>query len=62
MNTFLRFFYEFVSVFFDGLLSIVNGFTSGLVKMFSFKEYGRIIENYKAYFNGKEKIKWQERW
>lgn len=56
MNTFLRFFYEFVSVFFEGLLAIVNGFTSGIVKMFSFNEYGRIIENYKAYFNGKEKI------
>lgn len=56
MNTFLRFFYEFVSIFFDGLFSGVKGLFNGIEKMFSFSEYGKVIENYKQFFNGNEKI------
>lgn len=56
MNTFIRFFYEFISVFFDGLFSGVKGFFNGLVQMFNFKEYAKIIDSYKESFNGQEKI------
>ena len=33
MNTFLRFFYEFISIFFDGVEKIVKGFINGFVQM-----------------------------
>ena len=56
MNTFLRFFYEFISIFFDGLFSGFKGLWSGIVKMFSFGEYAKIISSYKDNFNGHEKI------
>lgn len=56
MNTFLRFFYEFISIFFDGLFSGVKGLINGIVKMFSIGEYAKIIDSYKANFNGKEKL------
>ncbi len=56
MNTFLRFFYEFISIFFDGFFSIITGFCDGIIKMFNFGEYAKIISNYREYFNGKEKI------
>ena len=56
MNTFFRFFYEFMSVFFEGLSSSIKGLIDGIGKMFNIDEYARIIDNYKEYFNGKEKI------
>ena len=56
MNTFLRFFYEFISIFFDGLFSGFKGLWDGIKKMFSFNEYAKIISSYKDNFNGQEKI------
>jgi len=56
MNTFLRFFYEFISVFFDGLFEGLKGLFEGLKKMFSFGEYAQIISSYKGSFNGQERI------
>jgi len=56
MNTFLRFFYEFISIFFDGFFSGINGLWNGLKKMFSFSEYAKIISSYRDNFNGQEKI------
>ena len=56
MNTFLRFFYEFISVFFDGFFSALKGLWSGITKMFSFGEYAKIISSYKDNFYGAEKI------
>lgn len=56
MNTFLRFFYEFISIFFDGLFSGFKGLWNGIVKMFSFSEYSKLISSYKGNFNGSEKI------
>ena len=56
MNTFFRFFYEFISVFFDGLFSGLKGLWNGLTKMFGVDAYSKIISNYKDNFNGNEKI------
>ncbi len=56
MNTFFRFFYEFISIFFDGLFSIFRGFIEGIGRMFSINEYSKIVENYKSHFNGSEKV------
>ena len=51
MNTFFRFFYEFISIFFDGLFSAFKGIIDGITKMFSISEYSKIVENYKTHFN-----------
>jgi len=56
MNTFLRFFYEFISIFFDGLFSALKGFFDGILMMFSFGEYAKVISSYRDNFNGQEKI------
>ena len=47
MNTFLRFFYEFISVFFDGIRKIF----SGIGKIFNVIEYKKIIDSYKTSFS-----------
>jgi hypothetical protein len=54
MNTFLRFFYEIISIFFDGLFSIFKGLVNGFGKMISFSEYQKIINSYKDSFKGSE--------
>ena len=51
MNTFLRFFYEFISIFFDGFFSGLKGLWDGFIKMFSFKEYGKVISSYRELTN-----------
>ena len=56
MNTFLRFFYEFISVFFDGFFSGIKGLIDGFRKMFGFSEYSKIISSYKDNFNVNEKF------
>ena len=54
MNTFLRFFYEFISIFVDGLAMIFTGIGKGLAKMFNIPAYSTLISDYKASFNGPE--------
>ena len=54
MNTFLRFFYEFVSIFFDGLVMVFKGIISGIQKMFNIPEYSTLINDYKSSFKGPE--------
>ena len=54
MNTFLRFFYEFISIFFDGVVVLFNGFVNGFAKMFNFNNYLKTINNYKGSFSGIE--------
>ncbi len=56
MNTFLRFFYEFISVFFDGFFGAFKGLFKGIGEMFDFSEYAKIIDSYKGNFSGGEKI------
>ena len=51
MNTFFRFFYEFTSIFFDGIIKVFNGVVNGIAKMFSFVDYKKILESYKDNFN-----------
>ena len=54
MNTFLRFFYEFISIFFEGVWTILKGFYNGFMSMFNIFEYGTLINNYKTSFKGAE--------
>ena len=54
MNTFVRFFYEFVSIFFEGATTIINGLYKGFLEMFNVREYSTLINNYKTSFKGVE--------
>ena len=54
MNTFLRFFYEFISIFIEGMWTILKGIYTGFIEMFNIKEYGSLINNYKTNFHGAE--------
>ena len=54
MNTFLRFFYEFISIFFEGIWTIIKGIYTGFIEMFNINEYGSLINNYKTSFKGAE--------
>ncbi len=56
MNTFLRFFYEFTSIFFNGFFMIFKGLFGGIKEMFNFPKYGKVIESYKGFFNGGEMV------
>ena len=47
MNTYIRFLFEFMSVFFDGIGMIIGGFFKGIVQMFSIPEYLYVIQFYK---------------
>lgn len=54
MDTFIRFLYEFMSVFFNGLFTIFKGIVSGFAQMFDFSEYLYTIQFYKNDFNVSE--------
>ncbi len=56
MNTFLRFFYEFISIFFDGLVLVFKGIIAGVKQITNFSEYQKIINSYKPSFRGAEWI------
>ena len=56
MNTFIRFFYEFISIFFEGIGMVFGGIFNGIIKMFNFTEYAKVIDSYKDSFNGKEMV------
>ena len=51
MQTFLKFFYDILSQFFSGIMAILDGFISGIGKIFNFKRYIDIAKNYKGDFN-----------
>ena len=51
MDTFIRFLYEFMSVFFGGIGLIFKGVFSGVVQMFNISLYGYVIETYKKDFH-----------
>ena len=51
MNTFLRFFYEFISVFFDGVMKIGKGISSGVMQMVNYSAYKKIIISYMDSFS-----------
>ena len=47
MDTYIRFLFEFMSVFFNGLITIVMGFFNGIVQMFNIPEYLNVIDFYR---------------
>lgn len=51
MNTFFRFFYEFISIFFEGIIRLFEGIVSGIGKMFNYFDYKKILDSYKDSFN-----------
>ena len=54
MDTFMRFLYEFMSVFFEGIKSIFMGIVNGFVQIFNIPEYIDVIAFYKEEFGMKE--------
>ena len=56
MMAFYRFFYEFISIFFDGVIKIFVGMYEGLCKMFNYAEYKKILDSYKESFSSVEWI------
>lgn len=56
MNTFVRFFYEFISVFIEGAGKLINGLIGGIGQMLNISEYAKVIGSYKDSFNGPEKV------
>lgn len=56
MSKFINFLYEFMSVFFNGIKSIVMGFINGVIQIFNFQNYIDIIAYYKEEFGMKEWI------
>lgn len=46
MDTFIRFLYEFMSVFFGGIGKIVQGLISGIAQMFDFSQYAYVVSNF----------------
>lgn len=54
MNTFLKYFYEVLSQFFSGFISIFKGFVEGFKQIFNFKAYIALAKSYKGDFNGSE--------
>ena len=51
MRTFLKYFYEILSQFFSGFISIFKGLFDGVKKIFDVKSYIRIANDYKGDFN-----------
>ena len=54
MDTFIRFLFEFMSVFFKGVGTIIGGFFKGIVQMFNIGDYLYVIEFYRKDFSGGE--------
>ena len=51
MSTFIRFLYEFMSVFFQGIGMIFGGFFKGIIQIFNIPEYFSVIQFYKKDLN-----------
>lgn len=54
MDTVFKFLYEFLGQFFTSLWSIVTGIFKGIVGMFDFPSYGKIISDYTSELGGLE--------
>ena len=52
MTTYINFLFEFFSVFFNGLLTIIKGIGQGFIMMFNVPNYIKIINQYKDTING----------
>lgn len=51
MDTFFRFLFEFMSVFFSGIGLMLSGFVNGIIQMFNIREYSYLIQVYKNDLN-----------
>ena len=51
MDTFLRFLYEFLSQFFDGVKYILKGIFNGFKSIFNIPAYIRVVNDYKGDFS-----------
>ena len=51
MNTFIRFLFEFMSVFFKGIGTMIGGLFKGFIQMFNIRDYLYVISFYKDDFN-----------
>ena len=54
MDTYVRFLYEFMKVFFDGCCLILTGMVNGIKQMFNFNQYLFVISFYKNEFKTSE--------
>ena len=50
MDTYIRFLFEFMSVFFKGIGTILSGIFKGFIQMFNIREYLYVIDFYKDDF------------
>ena len=51
MSTFIRFLFDFMSVFFSGVVMIFKGIINGIVQIFNISNYAYIVNFYKSDFN-----------
>ena len=56
MDTFIRFLFEFMSVFFKGVGMIFGGIFKGIIQLFNFQDYWNVVEFYRKDFSGAEWI------
>ena len=56
MDTYFRFLFEFLSVFFNGIGMIFNGIVKGIAQIFNIKAYRYVIEFYRSDLNNTEWI------
>ena len=56
MDTYFRFLFEFLSVFFNGIGMIFNGLVKGIAQIFNIKAYRYVIEFYRSDLNNTEWI------
>ena len=56
MDTYFRFLFEFLSVFFNGVGMIFNGIVKGVAQIFNIKAYRYVIEFYRSDLNNTEWI------
>ncbi|NLL44498.1 MAG: hypothetical protein GX247_02380 [Mollicutes bacterium] len=52
MNVFLRFFYEFISILFDGIGIMFKGIADGFVRIINYNDYKKIIDSYREALKG----------
>ncbi len=52
MDLYVKFLFEFFSIFFNGIMSIVNGIIDGVVTIFNVPKYIEIVNQYKEQISG----------
>ena len=51
LSTYIRFLYDLFEQFFSGIINIFMGFLNGIIKMFNFKAYLKILKEYSGEFS-----------